>query len=181
MTVSTASIRSGISPMSGTRYGIPARRDLALRAHEPLRHRRRRDEEGARDFVGLEAAERPQRERDLRLQRERRVAAGEDQPQAIVRDLVAPSSGSSGTDSRARRAGPGQRLELSLQPSLAAEAIDGSLRAVWTIHARGNSGTPADRHGLQRGRERLLGDLFGKIEVANRRIRVATMRPQSAR
>ena len=45
-------------------------------------------EKRARDLVGLEAAERAQRQRDLGLERQRRVAAGEDQPQPIVGDLA---------------------------------------------------------------------------------------------
>ena len=62
--------------------------NLPLRPHQPLRHRRRRDEERARDLVGVEPAERAERQRDLRVERQRRVAAGEDQAKAIVRDLA---------------------------------------------------------------------------------------------
>ena len=39
-------------------------------------------------------------------------------------------------------------------------------RAVWMIHARGNSGTPETWPLLHGGRERFLGRLFGRIEVA---------------
>ena len=58
--------------------------DLALRAHQALCHRRLGYEEGARDLGSGEAGERAQRERDLRVHRERRVAAREDQLEAFV-------------------------------------------------------------------------------------------------
>ena len=60
--------------------------DLALGPHQPLRHRRLRDEERARDLGRRQPAEGAQRERHLRLGRERGMAAGEDQPQAVVGD-----------------------------------------------------------------------------------------------
>ena len=69
--------------------------DLALGAHQALGHRRRRHQKRARDLVGLQAAQRAQRQRDLRLERKRRMAAGEDQAQAIVGDLVGVVVGSS--------------------------------------------------------------------------------------
>ena len=41
--------------------------DLALGAHQPLRHRSGGDEKCAGDLVGLEAAQRAERQRDLRF------------------------------------------------------------------------------------------------------------------
>jgi hypothetical protein len=58
--------------------------DLVFCPHQPLGHRRRRDEEGTRDLLRRQPAERPKRQRHLRLHRQRRVAAGEDQPQPVV-------------------------------------------------------------------------------------------------
>ena len=58
--------------------------DLLLGAHEALRHRRLGHEERACDVRRLEPAEQPQRERDLRARRERRVTAGEDEAEAVV-------------------------------------------------------------------------------------------------
>ena len=58
--------------------------DLALRPHDPLRHRRLGHEERTRDLLGLQAAEQAQRQRHLRARRQRRVAAREDHPQAVV-------------------------------------------------------------------------------------------------
>jgi microcompartment protein CcmK/EutM len=60
--------------------------DLVLRAHEPLCHCLRGDHEGACDLDGGQAAERAQGQRNLSLDRERRVATGEDQTQRVVLD-----------------------------------------------------------------------------------------------
>ena len=65
---------------------MPAARDLALGADDPLRHRGLADQERARDLRCAEAAEQAQRERGLRVARQRGVAAGEHQPQAVVGD-----------------------------------------------------------------------------------------------
>src|SRR5437867_2047775 len=59
--------------------------DLALGSHEPLRHGRHGHQEGARDLLGRKTPERAQRERHLRVGRERRVAAREDQAEPIFR------------------------------------------------------------------------------------------------
>jgi hypothetical protein len=74
----------------GVRHRIrnPGGANLSLGPHQSLRHRRRRDEEGARDLVGVEAAERPERQGDLRVERNRGMAAGKDQAKAIVGDLA---------------------------------------------------------------------------------------------
>jgi hypothetical protein len=66
---------------------MPASRSLAL-AHEALGHRRRRHQEGGGDLVRAQPAERAQRQRDLGVERQRRVAAGEDQLEALVRQPV---------------------------------------------------------------------------------------------
>src|SRR5262249_39951962 len=70
------------------RYGKrdPGVADLVLRAGQALAHRLERDEEGTRDLLGREAAERAQRESDLRVERQRRVAAREDQLEPLVRE-----------------------------------------------------------------------------------------------
>ena len=63
--------------------------DLALGAHQALRHRRLRDQEGAGDLVGGEAAQRAQGQRHLGVEGERRVAAGEDELEALVGNVGA--------------------------------------------------------------------------------------------
>src|SRR5690606_31748972 len=79
------------------------RADLVLRAHDALRERGWRGEKGARDLLRGEPADLAQREGDLRIGGERRMAAGEDQPQPIVLELLAVGV----------RAGLGRVLELA--------------------------------------------------------------------
>src|SRR5262249_55784758 len=61
-------------------------RDLLLRSSEALRDRHLRGEESARDLRVAQTSQRAQREGDLSLLRESRVAAGEDQAELVVRD-----------------------------------------------------------------------------------------------
>src|SRR4029077_20391173 len=68
----------------------PRSLDLALAAYQSLRHRRLGDEAGARDPLGAEAPEGAQRQRHLRVCRERRVTAGEDQLEPLGRENRAP-------------------------------------------------------------------------------------------
>ena len=62
---------------------------LALGAHESLVHGRLGGQEATSDRGDLEAAHRAQGERDASVERERGVAAGEQQPQPIVGDGAA--------------------------------------------------------------------------------------------
>lgn len=63
----------------------PGRLDFALRPNQPLSQRRFGDQERARDLVGRQPAECPQRECHLRIDGERRMTAGEDELQAFLR------------------------------------------------------------------------------------------------
>jgi hypothetical protein len=131
--------------------------DLPLRAHEPLRHRRLRHEERPRDLARLEPAERAQRERDLRVDRKRGMAAGEDEAQALVGD------GGVVHRLRVRR---GEQLRLLPQRAVAADPVD---RAV----AR-DGDEPAGRIGghavpgppLEGDGDGLLKGVLGEVEVA---------------
>ena len=139
---------------------MPGRLDLALGADEPLRHRRLGDQEGARDLLGVEAAERAQRQRHLRLGRQRRVAAGEDQLEPLVGERASPSSSSS-TASRHL-----EQLRLGGERAVAADPVDravagGGDQPGARVRRRAVAG-PA----LGGGRERLLGGLLGEVEVA---------------
>jgi hypothetical protein len=60
--------------------------DLRLRPNEPLRHRRFGDEERAGDLGRRQPTEHPQRQRNLRVDREGGVAAGEDEGEPLVGD-----------------------------------------------------------------------------------------------
>ena len=60
------------------------RLDLVLGPDETLGHGRLGDEEGTGHLIGGEATEQSQRQRDLCLGREGRVAAGEDESESVV-------------------------------------------------------------------------------------------------
>src|SRR6266516_1075594 len=136
--------------------------DLALRAHEALRHGGCGDEEGARDLLRREPAEGAQRERNLRLEREGRVAAGEDQTQPIVRHRALPLV----LARRVERREPLQLLELLRKAALAPQAVDG-LVASRLGHPRTRvRGRALARPLLERRRKRLVHDLLGEVEVA---------------
>jgi hypothetical protein len=133
--------------------------DLPLCADEALRHRLVRDEEGARDLLGGEAAQSPQGERDLGVERQGRMAAGEDELEPLVGDrrlvhLVLR---------RLRRV---EEARLRGERPLAADAVDRPMscrRHEPGARARGNAvAGPA----LGRDRERLLGGFLGEVEVA---------------
>ena len=139
--------------------GDPRRPDLPFRADEPLGHRLLGDEERPRDLLRAEAAERSQRERDLRVELERRVAAREDELEALVRDrrlvhLVLHGLG------HVEQAG------LLGERAVAADAVDRAIprrRHQPRPRARGR---PVAWPALGRDRERLLRGLLGEVEVA---------------
>ena len=93
------------------------------------------------------------------VERQRRVAAGEDQLEPLVGKVVSSivSSAASGTSSRRVLSGEG---------ALAADAVDGP------VAGRGHRARPGvGRHAvarpaLRRDRERLLRGLLGEVEVA---------------
>ena len=66
----------------------PGSTDLGLRPGEAACHRRLRDEERARDLRGRETADHAQRQCDLSVGSNRRVAASEQQRELIVDQLV---------------------------------------------------------------------------------------------
>src|SRR5207253_11468249 len=132
--------------------------DLVLRSHNPLRQCRRRREERARDFFCREAAHLAQREGYLRVLRERRVAASEDQAQAIVLDRLALC-----------RLLRGERLGMLLLQRIEARApADGIDRL--EAAGRDEPGARVRRHAfggplLERRAERLVQRLLREVEV----------------
>jgi hypothetical protein len=133
--------------------------DLALRADEPLRHRLLGDEERAGDLAGSESTESSQRERDLGVELQRGMATGEDELQPLVGNrrlvqFVLPSL---------RRV---EQAELFLQRAIPAVTVDRTVAG-----GRHQPGTRVGRRplagpALGGDRERLLGGLLGKVEVA---------------
>ena len=148
--------------------------DLALGAHQPLRHRRLGHQERVGDLLGGQPAEQPERERHLRLDGQRRVAAGEHEPEPVVAH------------------GPHLHRFLALvqQGGLGVPVVAGRLAAQPVDRlALGRGDDPAGRAGREpvrgpvlHGRdERVLHRLLGDVEVAEGRVRTATARPCSAR
>ena len=128
--------------------------DLALGAHEPLGHRRLGDEERARDLRHRQPAERAQRERHARLGGERRVAAGEHQPQAVVGHLsLLLREGLELAELRRQHARPPQPVDRLVPRG------GGDPR---TRIAR----DALDRPALERDEPRILDRLLGEVEVA---------------
>jgi hypothetical protein len=131
--------------------------DLPLRADEPLRERGLGHQEGARDLRRLEAADEAQRQRDLRLGRERRVAAGEDQLEPLV--------GDHGLLVLRELLGPGQQLRLAGERLLPADPVDrrvpGRRDDPGAGIARGSVARPA----LGRADEGVLHRVLGEVEV----------------
>ena len=110
--------------------------DLALGAHEALRHRRLGHEERAGDLGRRQAAERAQRERDLRVGRERRVTAREDELQALVGERR-------GVHRLLRYLGNVEQAGLRRQGPIAPDAIDGPVARGRHSHEPGFAGTPS--------------------------------------
>jgi len=67
--------------------------DFGFGAHDALRHRRRPGQRRSGDFLGGQAADLAQRQCHLRVGCECRMAAGKNQPQAIVFDFIAVGRG----------------------------------------------------------------------------------------
>ncbi len=161
--------------------------DLALGPDEALRERRLWDEERAGDLGRRQAAERPQRQRDPTLQRQRRVTAREDQAKAIVGDRHVVVGSDVRLDGRQVRLDHGvarELLGLVTQPAAPAEPVD---RPVAGGRRDPRAGVVRDAPlgpDLQGGDERVLDRLLGEVEVAEdadeRRDRPSLLLPEQA-
>ena len=136
--------------------------DLALGAHDALRQCRCGSQEGAGDGLGGQAAHFAQGQRHLRLGRERRMAAGEDQPQAVVLD----AAGRLCRCLLLLRQPPGQLGERGIKTRPLTNAVDSP-----KTPGRHQPGARVVRHSVARplrhGRdEGLLHRLLRQIEIA---------------
>ena len=86
-TARTASTRSGSSAAGGTRYGIRATAIFFFARVIRAAMVGLADQEGAGHVGGGQPAHQPQGQRHLRRPVQRRVAAGDDQPQPVVGQL----------------------------------------------------------------------------------------------
>ncbi len=147
--------------VAGGRHPVrdPSRLDLGLRAGDALLHGGPLHQERAGDLGHGQAAHHAQRQRHPRLHRQRRMAAGEDQPEPVVVDGA----------QRFRRGGVVHELRcfvLVVAFVLAPDPVDGL--------AVGGGGQPGARVGRQAvgpppldcGRERLGRRLLGDVEIA---------------
>ena len=157
MTVSAASRRAGSSSGSGTTYGIPRGGDLLLGAGDPGRHRGLADQERVRDVGGRDAAHEPERQRQLRLPRERRMAADEHEPEAVVADHVLL-----GRDGSRTPAGAGAWRRAS---SRGAMTFSARRRATVVSQAPGLAGTPSRGQCFERLDVRVLHRLLRDVEI----------------
>ena len=153
----------------GDLVGDPRGQDLLLGAHEPLGGGHLGLEKGAGDLGGGQRAQRAQGQRDLRGLAQRRVAAGEQQSQSIVGEIVRLL----GRLGRLGRLGSGERslgdgADRGRRRPPPAEQID---RA-----AAGDGGQPRARPGgdalgapaLERPDAGVLQRLLGDLEVGDR-------------
>jgi hypothetical protein len=131
-----------------------------LGAHEALVHGGLGYEEGARDLCGAEPAERPQGQRDLRVERERGVAAREEKLEALVGDrcLVHVRLLYGLRDF--------EQLSLRGAGAVAPDAVDGPVARRRDEPGARVVGRPVARPPRGRDRERLLGGFLGEVEVA---------------
>ncbi len=142
--------------------------DLPLGAHESLRHRRLLDKERPRDLAGLEAGDRAQGERDLRVRGECRVAAGEDQPQPVVRERAVRGFAARVILGELVFQGghPLERVALALQGLLTAQPVDRFAAAGGQDPRSRRPGDAFARPVFERGRKRVLERVLGELEVA---------------
>ena len=136
--------------------------DLVLGPDQALGHGLLGDHERPGDLRGGQPGQRAQRQGDPRLQRQRRVAAGEDQPEPVVGDaaVVVVKVGIAGNGQGSRLPQPGR---------LGGAAAEPVQRAVARHRGQPGAGTARDavaRPGLQCLREGVLRALLGQVPVA---------------
>src|ERR1022692_714428 len=135
-----------------------SRLDLGLRAGDPLPHGGLLHQEGAGDLGHGQTADHAQRQRHAGLHRERRVTAGEDQPEPLVVDGA----------ERLGRVVVVQQLSLLLLVValvLAPDPVDGLAVGGGGKPGAGAGGYAVGRPPLDGGRERLGRRLLGDVEV----------------
>jgi len=145
----------------GNRERDPGRLDLGLGAGQAALHGLLGDQERPGDLGGLQPAQRPQRERHLPLQRQRRVAAGEDQLESFVLDHGVVELVHHVHDGLRYR----QQLDLLGQGALAADSVDRPVAGRRHQPRTGVDWKSRCGPALGRDRERLLRRFLGLVEV----------------
>ena len=156
--MSAASTRAGSSSAVGTAYGMRAVAIFFFARVIRAAIVDSADEERVRDVRRRDAAHEPQRQRDLRLARQRGMAAGEDEPQPVVGD---PSASSALVVLRLE-----QQRELRLQRAPAAQEVEREAARDRREPRAGARGDAVARPGLERADVGVLHRLLGGVEVA---------------
>ena len=123
------------------------------------------DQKGARDLRGGQPADRAQRQRDLNLGGEGRMAAGEDQPQHVVVERGVSLASSRGC--RVEQQLVRQLCLLAAKRDLPADAVDRLVAADIDQPGPRIGRRIGGRPALQRHRERILQRVLGEIEIAD--------------
>ena len=139
-----------------------------LGSDDPLRHRRLGDEKGARDLLGRQSAEQPQRERDPRLGGQHRMAGGEDQAQQVVADVIVQS----GIEIRCRGVLRdfqlvAELLMLALEERAAAQQVDGAVLRRRHEPCAGIAGDTGRGPLFERGNQCVVRKVFCEPDVAD--------------
>jgi hypothetical protein len=143
--------------------GDPGVADLALGAHQALRHRRLGDQERAGDLRRGQPAHRLQRQRHPRLLGERRMSAGEDQAQPLVPDP--DQAVGREVHDLARFAGVAGLLVLSVGGALTAQPVERPVTRDRDEPLRRRVRNAGRWPVLQRRRGGLLQRLLGELEI----------------
>src|SRR5215211_4331288 len=137
----------------------PRRFDLALGPGEPLRHRLLRNEERAGDLLCGQTAERAQRECDLAIERERRMAARKEQLEPLVPNRRVLRLLLHGLRHL-------EQARLLSEDAVAADAVDRAVSCGRHEPGSRMRGRPLARPARGGDRERLLRGFLGEVEVA---------------
>ncbi len=135
--------------------------DLPLGPHQALGHRLFGNQERACDLGGGQPGESAQREGNLRLDGQRRVAAGEHQSQPVVADPAAIVFAPADAEIRHRHL-----PELGLTDGGAAQHVIGTVAGGGLQPPGGAGRDPVARPALEGFRERVLGAFLSQIPVA---------------
>ncbi len=176
-------MRSGRRCAGGTRYGMPALRILRL----ARTIRWAIVGSGTRNARAISGVVRPTSvrnvERDLRLEPERGVATGEDEPQPVVVDAAVVDVDHLARLRIVRLAGCEHRdlLELGRSALARRNRSMATLRAVVVNHATGVRGTPSRGQVSSARANASCAHSSARSQSPVTRISVATTRPQSSR